>query len=624
MCGICGIVGFEDKKLLKTMCDVISHRGPNDSGIYTDKNVGLGNRRLSIIDLAGGHQPISNEDESIWVTYNGEIYNYRELKEDLEKKGHKFYTGSDTEVLVHLYEEFGDYFVEKLRGMFAFAIWDSNKSKLLLGRDRLGIKPLYYVVDKGNFFFGSEIKSIIQYENIKREVNLQALHNFLTLQYVPGPATMFKNIKKLQPGNLVSFQDGKIKISKYWDLKINISDVYSEESYSKSLLELLKQSVKIRLMSEVPLGVYLSGGMDSSSVVALMSEFVEEPIKTYTVGFGFKTDELKYARIVADYFETDHHELMVEPEMIKFLPDVVWHFDEPVADPAALPTYLMSKETKKYVTVVLVGEGGDETFTGYPKYNIALSVQKYEKIIPNIFKKMIIPRISYFLSKVPLNLKLKKYLEFASEFTPILENRGDVFMKLSALGFDENEKKGLYNDEIKKIKFEESPIKSYVNKRSDFFKGMILYDSKVWLCDRLLMKIDKMTMANSIEARVPFLDHKLVEFMNNLPINLRLRKYIFKKSMSKMLPKITLKRKKRGFVVPIDKWFEGELKEVTKNVLSKSEFFNHKYISNILENVRRVRNDHKLWNLLNFELWYKIYIEGDPRKPRSSLSQILG
>lgn len=627
LCGICGIVGTSDKQLIKRMCDVIEHRGPNDSGYFVDYKICLGNRRLSIIDLGGGHQPMHNEDESIWITFNGEIYNFYELRDDLERKGHKFYTNSDTEAIVHAYEEYGEDCPKDLRGMFGFAIWDKGAKKLFLARDRLGKKPLYYTVIDDKFIFGSEIKSILQYEGVKRKVNLRALHHFLTLQYVPGPDTMFEGIYKLPQGCSLVYQNGKIKISKYWNINMQMPENGNESYYSKKTLGLLKESVKIRLMSEVPLGVYLSGGIDSSSVVALMSTVSEEPIKTFTVGFGHHTDEFEYAKIVSEKFSTDHKELTVEPGAVNILPKIVWHFDEPVADPAALPTYLMSEATKKYVTVVLVGEGGDETFAGYPKYKIMLLLEKYHNLIPDLLKKKIVPKMFSYLSEKFPGYKKRKYLEFASEFFPILGDPSEAFLRLSALGFNENEKGELYSDEMKKMKFVENPMKPYF-KDNNLFKQMLSFDMKVWLCDRLLMKVDKMTMSSSIEARVPLLDHKLVEFANTLPVNLRLNKYLFKKAMSDLLPKTILKRKKHGFSVPLGFWFEKDLKDITSEILlklNKKEYFKYNYIQNILKKSQKFRHDHQLWNLLIFELWHKIFIDGDNiHKPQLSIDKLLG
>ena len=373
MCGITGFVGLNDDALLKKMCNVIKHRGPNDWGTYTDKNIGLGIRRLSIIDIKGGHQPVHNEDRTIWIVFNGEIYNFQELRNIVEKRGHRFYTDCDTEVIVHLYEVFGEKCVDYLRGMFAFALWDSNNKRLFLARDRLGKKPLYYTYFDGKFLFGSEIKSILQCTDVKRAVNLQSMHEFLTLQYVPGPKTMFKDIWKLQPGSTLTLKKGTLKLKKYWD--ITVTDKNKDEVFcSKKVLELFKESVKIRMMSEVPIGSYLSGGVDSSAVTAFMSMFSDKPVNTFTVGFGHHTDEFEYARLIAEKFKTNHKEILMEQKSFNLLPEILWHFDEPIADPAALPTYLISKETKKHATVALVGEGGDEAFAGYEKYGIMMKM----------------------------------------------------------------------------------------------------------------------------------------------------------------------------------------------------------------------------------------------------------
>ena len=631
MCGICGIVGISDKKLIKKMCDVIQHRGPNDHGYFIDDKVCLGNRRLSIIDIAEGHQPIHNEDESIWITFNGEIYNFLELKSELEGKSHRFYTNSDTEVIVHCYEGYGEECPKKLRGMFAFAIWDKKKKKLFLARDRLGKKPLYYTIVNENFIFGSEIKSILQYENVKRRVNPRALHHFLTLQYVPGPDTMFEGIFKLPQGCTLTYKNGKIKISKYWDINMKISEEGDEQYYSKMTLELFKESVKMRLMSEVPLGVYLSGGIDSSAIVGVMSGITKEPIKTFTVGFGLPSDEFEYAKIIADRFNTDHKELMVKPKSIEILPDIIWHFDEPVADPAALPTFLMSEMTKKYVTVVLVGEGGDEVFAGYPKYRIMSESKEFAKKIPNFLKGKITANTLSFLSKGLPDFKVKKYVEFLKGFIPSLGNDAESYMKMGSPGFSEEEKRQLYSNEfLEKTKNENTVevFRPYFERDINFINKMVAFDMKVWMCDRLLMKVDKMTMAFSIEARAPFLDQYLVEFANKMPMNIRIGRYIFKKSISKVLPKKILERRKHAFIVPISTWFDKELKERASEILSKlhrKEYFKQEYINqHILGNTKKLMHDHQIWNLLNFEIWHKIFIEGDNLfKPELSLDKLI-
>lgn len=631
MCGICGIVGISDKEVIRRMCDVIYHRGPNDSGYFLDYKISLGIRRLSIIDLSGGHQPIHNEDESVWIVFNGEIYNFLDLKKELENKGHRFYTNCDTEAIVHCYEEYGYDCVKKLHGMFAFAIWDKRSKKLFLARDRLGKKPLFYTIVDGIFIFGSEIKSILQYEEVKRKVNPKALHHFLTLQYVPGPDTMFEGIFKLPQGSFLTYQNGELKISKYWDINMEITVEGDENYYSKMVFELFKESVKKRLMSEVPLGVFLSGGIDSSAIVGMMAGLTDEPVKTFTVGFGHHTDEYKYAKIIAERFKTDHKELTIRSNSIDVLPKVLWHFDEPIADPAALPTFLMSEAIKKYVTVILVGEGGDEAFAGYPKYRIMSRFKKYGNAFPSFLKGTLMSNTLSLISKGLPDFKIKKYVEFAKGFVPSLGNDAESYMKLCSPGFNETEKRHLYSDEfLDNVKNENTVevFRPYFEKNIDFVNKMVLFDMKVWMCDRLLMKVDKMTMAFSIEARAPFLDHLLLEFANKMPINIRIGKYIFKKAMSKILPKEILDRKKHAFAVPISTWFDKELKGIAIELLEKlhkKDYFKKDYINNhILQNTKKLMHDHQIWNLLNFEIWHKIFIEGDNlSKPKLSIDKLI-
>lgn len=630
MCGICGIVGFEDKVLLRRMCDVISHRGPDDSGYYSDKNIELGSRRLSIIDVKGGHQPIHNEDETIWIVFNGEIYNFLKLKELLEENGHKFYTNCDTEVIVHAYEDYGEKCVKLLKGMFAFAIWDSKKKKLLLARDRVGKKPLYYASKNSSFLFGSEIKSMLQYEKIERKVDYEALHNFLTFRYVPGPLTMFKNIKKLQPGYILTYQNNKIRVRKYWDVKFGVINE-SENYYIKNILRLLRNSVKTRLMSEVPLGAYLSGGIDSSSVVGIMSEFMEEPVKTFTVGFGDeKFDENIYARIVSEKFGTDHHEFIVKPSKINILPKIVWHFDEPVADPAAIPVYLISELAKKYVTVVLTGEGGDEVFAGYEQCKIISNANRYIKYFPETLKDKIIP---YILRTLPKNI-FDSFFAYSSslgemgisravKFIKYLDDVDESYLVLTSI-FDEDEKKNLYSDETKiRVRDLDSikVIRPYIKSvNSNILNKILLFEIKVQLPDNLLMKADKMIMAHSIEARVPLLDQEFIEFSNTIPPDLKLRgfneKYIFRKAMKEIVPEIITKRNKQRFFVPIHSWFEDELKDVSENLFSEEQavfkkYFNYHAIKNIKINFEKSKlyYSRQLWNILNFIIWHKIFIE---------------
>lgn len=622
MCGIAGFAGLNDKDLLGKMCDVISHRGPNDKGYFLDKDIGLGNRRLSIIDIKGGHQPIHNEDESIWITFNGEIYNFLELKKELESKGHKFYTNSDTEVIIHTYEEYGYSFVEKLRGIFAFAIWDDTKKQLLLVRDRLGVKPLYYTIFDGKILFGSEIKSILQYNGVKRKINFKALNYFLTLRYVPGPDTIFDKIHKLQPSNILIWRDNKISIKRYWSLKLEPSN-YSENFYTQRLYELLKEAVRTELMSEVPLGVYLSGGIDSTVITTLMSQVSQEEIKTFSVGFGDeRTDELNYARIVSENFGTSHNEFIIKPKAMKFLPEIIWHFDEPIADPAAIPVYLLSELAKKYVTVVLTGEGGDELFAGYEQYKILYNAKKYTRFIPNKF-------ISKVLSVTPESL-LDHFFKYSSSlgiegkkraigcFDMINKDILESYLKIVSIFDDSELKKVIKSQETFPVKekyekyFKNVELKNILNK-------LLLLETEIQLPDNFLMKDDKMTMAYSIEARVPLLDHKLVEFVATIPPSLKLRgmkdKYILRKLMSKFTP-VIMKRKKQRFFVPIDTWLGGELWEVTNQILSKENIektgiFNYNYIKHIIDNFKtsKLFYSRQIWNLLNFEIWRRVFIE---------------
>ena len=617
MCGICGVVGFEDKRLLKRMCKVLSHRGPDDEGYFIDENVMLGHRRLSIIDVKGGKQPIHNEDESIWIVFNGEIYNFLALRRELEERGHSFYTRSDTEVILHAYEEFGEECVNRLRGMFAFAIWDSEKKKLFLARDRLGKKPLYYSFFNGALFFASEIKAILQYPDMPRRVNTEALDQYLTFQYVPAPLTMFDGIYKLLPGHTLTFKSGRILVKKYWD--IEMEPVAAPEDYfAKRLRQILEQAVKIRLMSEVPLGAYLSGGIDSSSVVALMSRYSEEPVKTISVGFGEPDDELKYARVVAEHFETDHREIIVQASAAELLPKIIWHLDEPLADAAVVPTYLMSREAKKHVTVILTGDGSDEIFAGYPHYRTLPRMEKHRKVVPLLIKRILTP-LSRALPYIG-NGRPNRYLQYIS--APDLT---ELYFRFNAV-YEEYEKEKLYTEELKEktknVKKPREIVGPYLeNRTGDLMNRLLLYDIKVLLPDDFLMKVDKNTMAWSVEARSPFLDHNLVEFSATLPPYLKMNngveKYILKKAMKDILPKVTVKRKKRGFNVPINVWLDGELRELAAQVLSKENlkkhgFFEYDTVEKILKRSTKNRYDYanQVWSLLVFQMWYERYIEG--------------
>ncbi|MFB3041364.1 MAG: asparagine synthase (glutamine-hydrolyzing), partial [Candidatus Poribacteria bacterium] len=620
--------------LLHNMCDVIVHRGPDDEGYYIDGNIGLGMRRLSIIDLQTGNQPIHNESKDIWIVCNGEIYNFHKLRAELERKGHKFYTRSDTEAIVHCYEEYGDECVSKLNGMFAFAIWDSKRRRLLLARDRLGIKPLFYTLSDGNLLFASEIKSILQDPTVKREVNLHALHNFLSLNYIPHPDTIFKDIYKLPPGNILVCENGQVQIKAYWDMRFGmeqgkeaehaagLSKRKREEEYAEGLREQLKESVRLRLLSDVPLGVLLSGGIDSSAITALMSSLVDEPIKTFSIGFEEKSfNELEYARIVAKQYGTDHHEMIVKPNAVELLPKLVWHFDEPFADSSAIPTYLVSKMAREHVTVVLSGEGSDEVFAGYETHAAYRAAELYSRIPRWIRKKLIRPivhRLPVSTKKVSFDYKAKIFVD-CDDFPA---ERRHYWWKLI---FSEDAKKLLYSQEMQSREAFEDSFQEFAKyfdgtDAVDMLNKILYVDTKVYLANDILVKSDRSSMANSLELRVPMLDYKVVEFAASIPPGLKLngfqKKYILKKAMEPLLPKQILYRKKKGFSIPASSWLRNELKDMVLEFLSPAElkrtgYFNPDYVKELLnQHFHGLKdNSRPIWGLLTFMLWHRTFME---------------
>lgn len=596
------------------MRDIMTHRGPDDSGIYVDRNVGLAHRRLSIIDLSTGHQPMSNEDDSIWIVFNGEIYNYIELRNALLSRGHVFKTLSDTEAIIHAYEEYGIECLQKLRGMFSFVLWD-NSQKLLFGaRDRLGEKPFYYTTVDGTFIFSSEIKSILLNNKVKREVNDVALYCYLNNRYVPGPETMFRNIWKLQPGHYLLIQNKRIQVERYWDVnQIEIStNLYNVEN---QFLDMLKDCVRMRLMSEVPLGVFLSGGLDSSMVVALMSKISNSQIKTFSVGYeeDHGVNEFSYARLVAEKYDTDHHELPITThEFRDVLPDLVWHMDEPISDPAAIPLLYLSRYAKKHVTVILSGEGADEILAGYYIYKKMLAIEKYRelpesirRIILNVLMKCLIDGSKFkdylLRSNVPLE---NRYRGVSKPFSST-----EIASLFSINKNYEERLDNIYNDYYR------------TSKNMHPLNKMLYADIKTWLPDDLLMKADKMTMAASQELRVPYLDHELVEFTYSLPIEKKINngctKYLLKKVAEDLIPKSIVYRKKKGFPIPISHWFKGSLNDYGREILLDSEsscrmFFTSAAISEILDKHKSGKKDYSesIWNLMVFETWHKQFIEG--------------
>ena len=627
MCGICGFT-WDDKRLLKQMADIIRHRGPDDDGYYTDKDISLGNRRLSIIDLSkNGKQPIFNEDKTICVVYNGEIYNFQEIKEDLEKKGHRFYSNTDTEVIVHAYEEYGEKCLECFNGMFAFAIWDSKQKKLFLARDRHGIKPLYYAVVKNNLIFGSEIKSILLHKDIKRTVNPEALHYFLTFRCNSTNETMFKGIYKLPPAHYLIYKNKKIDVKKYWAQ--NFKPLYkTEDYYSKLVLKRLEESVKMQLISDVPLGAYISGGVDSTAIIALMKKIGVDEINTFTVSFGMdKYEEKNYARKVAEHYGTNHREITVNPDTSKLLPKIIWHLDEPMSDPTSIPVYLLSEKVKKHATVILTGDGGDEQFGGYTQFKF-MKLHKKLKLIPRSLRKSIPLALKYMPSDI-LNMFFKYSSDLGEEgirrMSDFISTTDSSEAYLNLVGiFNESEKRHIYsenaNKNTKSINLAKRLNQGFLSRKYPYMSNVIRMDTELILAEDMLMKADKNTMAFSVEERVPFLDHTLSEITGRMPPDLKIRnfneKYILKKAVRNIVPKQIIMRKKTNFFVPIHTWFKGELLDITKQILSREEIakqgiFDYRHIEKIWKrfNNSRLFYARQLWSLLCFQIWHKLYIE---------------
>jgi len=629
MCGIAGMFGPEaamtpDRRrgVLAEMCQVIEHRGPDDEGFHIDGGLAIGMRRLAIIDLFTGQQPITNEDGSIWIVFNGEIYNFQEIRADLLRRGHTFATGTDTEVIVHLYEDEGERCVERLRGMFAFAIWDKRERKLFVARDRVGVKPLHYCVTGDTFVFASEIKSILQHPQVNREVNLEAVSDFLTFGYVPDPASSFKGIYKLPAGHTLTFKDGRLTTRCYWDFEYHQNGTSEparpESYYTERIRELLAESVRLRLISDVPLGAFLSGGIDSSTVVAMMAREMDRPVKTFSIGFTESSfDELHYARITAKHFNTEHHEFIVTPDVCNLVEEIIWHHDEPFADVSSIPTYIVSKMAREHVTVILSGDGGDEVFGGYERYLVDRKREVFERI-PGFLRRNLmlkasraIPRATYgknFLRNVSLDSD-SRYVDSISYF-------------------DEDAKRGLLSADVRRWLAGRNSSDSFkqllsVPTSSERLDHLLYLDSKTYLPGDILTKVDRMSMAHSIEAREPLLDHKLIEFVQTIPASLKLRgsvgKHILKAAVRGLIPDEIIDRQKQGFGVPIARWFNNELRELLYDTLTDSRtrqrgYFNQSAVGEILDEHRRGRRDNSthLWGLLTLELWHRAFIDRIP------------
>ena len=626
MCGIVGKYNFwngkkVDEGLIKKMCSQIVHRGPDDEGIFVKDCIGLGMRRLSIIDLGGGHQPIYNEDRTIAIVYNGETYNFMDLREILEKKGHQFYTRTDTEVLVHAYEEYGTDFIKKIRGMFALALWDENRKRLILARDRMGKKPLYYSEKNGTLWFCSEIKSMLIDPQVERKVDIQSLDYYLTFNYVPAPWTMFEGIRKLPPATMLIYENGHSKIEKYWTLDNTFQNAMNENECAEHLYQLLSESVKMRLISDVPLGAFLSGGIDSSIIVGLMAENSSSPVKTFSIGFTEdEFSELEYARLIAKRFSTDHHEYIVTSDVKELIPKLVWYYNEPVGDSSAIPTYYVSKMTRQSVTVALSGDGGDELFAGYGKYPIIqniISKNSLNGLLRSIVTKFILSKDLNFLSVDSIFKRLQNSMGYRFS-TP--QERDLRWITR----FDSSFKSKLYTAEVKNW-IHDHQARNFYNSRiaqspnKDGLSQISFMDLTSYLPDDLMVKVDIASMANSLEVRSPFLDHKFVEFAARIPNSLKVKngqsKYILKKAFAKLLPKEILERKKMGFSIPIDKWFREDLRELVSEVLLSRNYitkhiFNQKFLKYLVNSHLSTKRNlgEKLWLLINFVLWYDMFI----------------
>ncbi len=620
MCGINGIAfsprsGRQvDERILCAMRDVITHRGPDDRGIYIKANIGLGHRRLSIVDVAHGHQPM----------FNGEIYNHGDHRDELKAKGYKYQTNSDTETILYLYEEYGFECVEKLRGMFAFAIWDEKENQLFISRDRVGIKPLYYVHDDdGNLFFASEIKSLIEAGAVRAEINYNALPDQLANHGTSYDETLYKDVKRLMPGHFLVWKDGVVSIKKYWNLEYEPKHFeVSDKEYVEQWLEKFKESVRSRLMADVPLGMFLSGGIDSSAIAAVMSEMVAEPIKTFSVGFKEReANEFGFARMVSEKFGTEHHEITITPEQFfEKLPKLIWHEDEPLGFVASVPLYFVSELAQKHVKVVLTGEGSDEILAGYARYYKALKLleygKKYESLTPTFIRNAVKTGVATLPNR--LNKKLNRtFLTLESDIESLYFDNFAIFNKAR--------QDQLLSDDTKAKIADRNPYK-YINhwfekdNAEELLDKLLYVDTKTYMHE-LLMKQDQMSMAASIESRVPFLDHELVEYTAKMPTNLKLRgkdtKWILREAMKGILPKEILSREKMGFPVPIGSWFRNEFRHLIEEfvlgerALSRG-IFNADFVKELAKRHFSGENhDLRLLFLMNFEIWQRQILEGE-------------
>ncbi|WP_176308551.1 asparagine synthase (glutamine-hydrolyzing) [Micromonospora sp. NBS 11-29] len=620
MCGIAGVVSAErpEAALVRRMCDEIIHRGPDGAGLHADDTCVMGMRRLAIIDVAGGQQPVRNEDGTVVAVFNGELYNFPELRTMLIRKGHRFVSEGDSECLVHLYEELGDDLVHRLRGMFAFAIWDSRRRRLLLGRDRVGKKPLYWWSNGSGISFASEAKSLLRDPSLPRRLDPVALHHYLTYQYVPAPWSIYQGVRKLPPGHLLTWTDGTVDVRPYWRLDCTPHPVPDETAAAGELRERLLDAVRVRMVSERPIGAFLSGGVDSSAVVAAMARQSTGPVKTFSIGFEeSRYDERAHARLVADRYGTDHHELVVDPSCVALLPTLAWHFDEPFADSSAIPSFYVAQMSRQHVTVVLNGDGGDESFGGYRRYALMQALGRVPawaspSALERIGTRLVqhttsgsrmraVGRILHLLGQSPLD----RYCSMISAYPPAQQF-------------------GLYTDELREqVSGWDSwavVAQAYESSRAADPLGRIIdADVNTYLPGDLLPKVDISTMANSLEARSPFLDHHLMEWAAHLPTRLKVRrgttKYLLKRAVEPWLPAEIIHRPKMGFAVPMDRWLRGELRDMAWSLLTDATarsrgLFRPEAVTALLRRHEQGQNEgSRIWALLQFELWHRRWLD---------------
>jgi asparagine synthase (glutamine-hydrolysing) len=636
MCGVYGLLNWGGDRetrarLLCQMGHAVRHRGPDDEGAHVDDHAAIGMRRLSIIDVAGGHQPISNEDGSVWAVCNGEIYNFQEIRTRLQQRGHTFRTRSDSEVAVHLYEDEGVEGFGQLRGMFALAIWDAPRARLVLVRDRLGKKPLYLWRDARRLAFGSEIKSLLELTDVDRRLDHRALRDYLALGYVPAPATLFEGITKVAPGHYVVADATGVVERPYWQLSPPAGrETWSEADWIERVREKFVESVRIRLISDVPLGAFLSGGLDSSAIVAVMARLLKEPVKTYTIGYGSGDqlyDERPYARLVADAFKTDHHEIVVQPDVARLLPRLIWHLDEPIADSALITTYLVARLARESVTVILSGVGGDELFGGYHRY-LGDAMTRYYARIPRVIRRGLLP----LLQRLPQDRhsSWKSYVRYATAVASAADGEPLERYRDYVTLFSEAAQQRLLRDEV--LASTAGDAHDALRAYHDEFTGpdalnRIMYtDIKTSLVEDLLALTDKMTMAASVECRAPFVDHELVELVSHMPSALKVRgvsmKYLFKKVIEPWLPARVVHRGKRGFGAPIGAWLRHDLNALVADTLSESAvgkrgLFNWDAVRETVaaHAAERQDNTDRLLALVNLELWFRIFIDRDGADP---------